>query len=73
MRLDLVQSLRSNPPLYHYLKYNSYWYKELIRNPSSIKNLEAEMKKEYKLTTEDKISKLNDRISMIASFLDVLR
>ena len=73
MQIDLIYKLRSNPPLYHYLKYNSYWYKELIRNPSSIKSLESEMKKEYKLTTEDKISKLNDRISMISSFLDVLR
>ena len=73
MRIDLLQSIRSNPPLNHYLRYHSYWYKELIRNPSSLKVLEQEMKKEYKLTTEDKISKLNDRISMVASFLDVLR
>lgn len=73
MRLDLVNSIRSNPPLYHYLKYNSYWYKELNRNPSSIKELEKEMKKEYKLTAEDKINKLNNRISLIASFLDVLK
>lgn len=73
MRLDLVQVLRNNPPLYHYLKYHSYWYKELIRNPNSIKILEQEMKKEYKLTTEDKISKINDRISLLASFLDVLK
>lgn len=73
MKYNLIYTLKSNPLLYNYLKYNSYWYKELIRNPSSIKQLEAEMKKEYKLTTEDKINKLNDRISMIASFLDVLR
>lgn len=73
MRLDLANSLRNNPPLYHYLKYHSYWYKELNRNPSSIKDLEREMKKEYKLTTEDKISKLSDRINFIASFLDVLK
>jgi len=73
MRLDLVHSIRSNPPLYHYLRYHSYWYKELNRNPSSLRVLEQEMKKEYKLTTEDKINKLNDRISMVVSFLDVLR
>lgn len=73
MRLDLVHSIRNNPPLYHYLKYHSYWYKELNRNPSSVKELEREMKKEYKLTAEDKISKLNDRISMVASFLDILK
>lgn len=73
MKLDLVQRVRNNPPLYHYLKYNSYWYKDLKRDPSSIKRLESEMKKEYKLTTEDKISRLNERMSMITSFLDVIR
>ncbi len=73
MKLNLVYALRNNPPLYHYLKYNSYWYKELYRNPSSIKRLESEMKKEYKLTTEDKISRLSNKINMMASFLDVLK
>ena len=73
MRLDIVHSIRNNPPLNHYLRYHSYWYKELNRNPSSLKMLEQEMKKEYKLTTEDKIVKLNDRINMISSFLEVLK
>lgn len=73
MKYELVERLRSNPLLNQYLKYHSYWYKELIRNPSSIKNLEQEMKKEYKLTTEDKIIKLNERVNMISSFLDVLK
>lgn len=73
MQLNLIYTLRNNPPLYHYLKYHSYWYKELYRNPSSIKRLESEMKKEYKLTMEDKISRLGDKISMVSSFLDVLK
>lgn len=73
MKYELVERLRSNPLLNQYLKYNSYWYKELIRNPSSIKNLEQEMKKEYKLTTEDKITKLSERMNMLSSFLDVLK
>lgn len=73
MRLDIIQSIRNNPPLYHYLRYHSYWYKELNRNPSSLKVLEQEMKKEYKLTTEDKINKLSDRINMMVSFLDILK
>lgn len=73
MKLDLVYSIRNNPPLYHYLRYHSYWYKELNRNPSSLKILEQEMKREYKLTTEDKINKISDRMSMITSFLEVLK
>ena len=73
MRPDIVQLIRNNPPLNHYLRYHSYWYKELIRNPSSLKVLEQEMKKEYKLTTEDKINKINDRMNMITAFLNVMK
>lgn len=73
MKLELIYKIRSNPLLYQYLKYNSYWYKELMRNPGSIKTLEANMKKEYKLTAGDKISKLGDQINMISTFLDVLK
>jgi hypothetical protein len=73
MRPDIVQLIRGNPALNHYLRYHSYWYKELIRNPSSLKILEQEMKKEYKLTTEDKINKINDRMNMIATFLNVMK
>lgn len=73
MRPDIVQLIRNNPPLNHYLRYHSYWYKELIRNPSSLKTLEQEMKKEYKLTAEDKINKINERMNMIATFLNVMK
>jgi len=73
MPLDLVYLIRNNPPLNHYLKYHSYWYKELIRNPSSISVMENEMKKEYKLTTGDKIAKMGERMQMIRTFLEVLR
>lgn len=73
MRLDLVNHIRANPNLYHYLKYHSYWYKELIRNPLLVKELEQKMKKEYKLTPEDKINKINDQINLIASFLDIIK
>ena len=60
MRLDLVNHIRANPNLYHYLKYHSYWYKELIRNPLLVKEL-------------DKINKINDQINLIASFLDIIK
>ncbi len=73
MRIDTIYKLRTNPALYHYLKYHSYWYKSINRNPDLIKDLEQEMKREYKLTTEDKIKKLNDKINLVASFLEVLK
>lgn len=65
--------VRSNPNIYRYLRENSYWYKTLNRNPESIKNLELEMKNKYKLTTEGRLEKLNNSMSLIRSFMDVLK
>ena len=73
MRTDILIKIRNNPYLYSYIKYHSYWYKRLIRNPNSLSIMEDEMKKEYKLTAGDKISRMNEKVQMIRTFLDVLR
>lgn len=65
--------VRSNPNIYRYLREYSYWYKFLNRNSNSIKDLEKEMKSRYKLTTEDRLEKINNGISMLHSFMDVLK
>ena len=44
-----------------------------MRNPNSLSMMEDEMKKEYKLTTGDKISRMNEKVQMIRTFLEVLR
>ena len=66
-------AVRSNPNIYRYLREYSYWYKSLNRRPESIKELELEMKNRYKLTTENKLEKLNHSMSLIRSFMDVLK
>jgi len=73
MNVELLFYIRKNPLLHHYLKYHSYWYKELYRNPSSIKNMEQEMKKEYKLTFEDRMNSFTDKINLISNFLEVMK
>ncbi|MDD6879476.1 MAG: YlbE-like family protein [bacterium] len=73
MRADILLKIRSNPNLNNYIRYHSYWYKELMRYPDKIKQMEMEMKKEYKLTTEDKISKAGEKIELIRTFLEVLK
>lgn len=65
--------VRSNPDIYRYLREYSYWYKFLNRDPNVIKDLEREMKSRYKLTTEDRLEKINNSISLIHSFMDVLK
>jgi len=72
MQYNVIYMIRNNPNLYRYLKYNSYWFKELIRNPDSIKMMEISMKKEYKLTASDKLKKVNDNINMIKAFMEII-
>lgn len=73
MRVDILLLIRNNPNLNSFLKYHSYWYKELLRNPESVYQMEEEMKKEYKLTTGDQISRIGEKINMISTFLEVMK
>lgn len=73
MNLDTLFKIRQNPNLYQYLKYNSYWYKLLNRDPILIKEMDELMKKEYKLTAMDKINNFSQKIDTINTFLDILK
>ena len=73
MRSDVLLRIRSDSNLLLYLKYHSYWYKELLRNPESIKYMESEMRKEFKLTLEDSMERLSNKVSILKNFLDVLK
>ena len=73
MKLDTLYKIKQNPNLYQYLKYHSYWYKILNRNPRWIKEMEEEMKKEFKLTPADRINSFGQKIEMFRTFLDILK
>lgn len=70
---ETILKIKQNPMLYHYLKYHSYWYKVLMRNPTMLKDMIEDMKEEYKLTPKDKIESINQKMQMISSLLEVLR
>ncbi len=72
MNIETQIKIRNNPYLYRYLRENSSWYKALNRNPNSIKQMETEMKKAYKLNLTDKIENINNKIEMIRTFIDIL-
>jgi hypothetical protein len=73
MSYDIQYRINSDINLKNFLRENSYWYKELNRNSNSFKYFVNDMKVKYKLTTSDKINRTIDNISMIQSFLDVLK
>jgi len=73
MTLDLIYKIKSNKELHRYLRENSYWYKLLNRNPNLINKMNDDMKKAYRLTIEDKIDDLNDKVNLIKSFMDLVK
>ena len=73
MNVEIQYRLRSNPNDIKYLREKSYWYKFLNRNKNYFKQFEEEMKKEYKLTSEDKINKMANSINMLSNFIDILQ
>jgi len=70
---DIRQRINSDINLKKFLRENSNWYKELNRSRDSFSYFVNDMKVKYKLTTEDKINKTIDNISMFQGFLDVLK
>ena len=73
MTYDIQQRINSDINLKKYLRENSNWYKRLNRSRDSFPYFVHEMKANYKLTTEDKINKTIDNISMLQGFLDILK
>ena len=73
MQLDLVMKIKNDKKMYELLKLNSYWIKDLNRNPNNYKKFVAEMKAKYRLRTSDKISEAIDNIDLITAVLDNLK
>ncbi len=72
MNIATQIKIKGNPYLYRYLRENSWWYKQLNRHPSSINELEEEMKSAYKMNPSDKIDQISRKIEMLRTFMDVI-
>lgn len=73
MQLSLQMELQKDEKMAQFLKENSYWYKELNRNPESYKKFVSEMKIKYKLRATDKVSEVIDNIDLISTVLQTLK
>lgn len=73
MAISVQYQIKNNPKYVQYLHQNSYWYKELNRNPDSFKIFEEEVKTAYQLRPTDRISKMLDTMDMIGTILSTLK
>ncbi len=65
--------LNQNYYLKRFLRENSWYYKNIIRNPNFINEMNELMKKDYYLTLPDKLDKIKNNISLVNTFMDVLK
>lgn len=73
MNLYTIKYIKNNPLIYNYLREHPEWYKDLNRDSSNIKVVEELAKRRYHQTPEDKIKKISHTITMLNTFLDVLK
>lgn len=73
MTVELQLKINSDPRLKSFIREYPNWYKLLNRNPLIFKDFVADMKAKYKITTTDRLNKTLDNITMLQTFLDVLK
>ncbi|MDY3948237.1 MAG: hypothetical protein SOZ04_02670 [Bacilli bacterium] len=73
MEINLQYKIKNTKGYYEYLKDNSWWIKNLSRNPNSFNDYQNYLKDKYELRTSDKISKAIDNIDLISSLLSAIK
>ena len=73
MTNEVNNKLKSNPLYIKYLREHIYYYKLLNRDPNLINGFIEEAKKEYKLRSIDRISKLSDYMDLFSSIVSNLK
>lgn len=73
MQQSIKVKLNENIKLKEYLKYESYWYKELNRNTLNYDMYVNYIKEKYKLRITDKVNDFVNNIDTISSVLEVFK
>ncbi len=73
MNRNTYEKLYTDNNYIKYLRENSYWYKNLNRNPESIEKMIEEMKERYGLRFKDKIDKAKTSLDLINAFMTVTK
>ena len=73
MNLENIVKIKNDAMIQKYIRENSYWYKLLNRNPNLMPYLVEEMKKNYKLTTADKINEISNKLDLVRAFVSAFK
>ena len=73
MTTELQLKLSSDLRLVSFIRLYPFWYKRLNRNPLLFKDFTEDMKDKFKIRPSDRLNKTLENISMIQTFLNVLK
>ena len=73
MTTELQLKISSDPRLVSFIRKYPIWYKRLNRNPLLFKDFTEDMKDKFKIRPSDRLNKTLENISMIQTFLNVLK
>ena len=73
MQVTALIELKKKPKIFELLKYNSYWLKDLNRDPNNVRAFLSSMKVKYRMRATDKVSDAIDNIDIISNVLNALK
>ncbi len=71
MNKELLNQIKKDK-YYDYLKENSYFIKDLIRNPNNYKIFKKYIKEKYQLRPQDKLNNVLEDINLISDILNTI-
>ena len=73
MTTELQFKISSDPRLVSFIRQYTIWYIRLNRYPLLFKDFTEDMKDKFKIRPSDRLNKTLENISMIQTFLNVLK
>lgn len=73
MTVELQLKINADQRLKSFIRRYPNWYKLLNRNPLLYNEFVKAMKETFKITTTDKLNKTLNSISMLQTFIEVLK
>lgn len=70
MDSDILNKIYNSPEYLEYLRYHPKWYYYLDNDRNNFKVFENIVKKEYKITSIDKLEKVKSKINFFTSMIN---
>ncbi|UTR15210.1 YlbE-like family protein [Salipaludibacillus sp. LMS25] len=73
MRKDVLDKIKLDPQLHHYLRLNPIWYRRLGRQPESLHDMRKQAKVFYGKTFPQRVDQINKNMQMAMMMIDMMK